>query len=113
MAQTFRVIVFFATLLSVLDSVGNEAAFFHVSEMLTNLHAQGVNVGRILALSGLGGLAFGWFGRDILSNIIGGLMVYLTQPFAQVGPTQSPDLDMLNFPFLWTGRLGAVNRRHY
>ncbi|GAB5353784.1 hypothetical protein AAMO2058_000063600 [Amorphochlora amoebiformis] len=71
-AQTLRVVVIFATLLSALDSVG-------------------VNVGRILALSGLGGLAFGWFGRDILSNIIGGLMVYLTQPFAQGDWVQSTD----------------------
>ena len=48
---------------------------------LTILSAFGVNVRTVLTFSGVGGVAIGFAGRDLVANLLGGLTVYLTQPF--------------------------------
>jgi len=41
----------------------------------------GVNVQTVLAFGGIGGVAIGFAGREIISNFFGGFMIYMTRPF--------------------------------
>ena len=45
------------------------------------LHIMGINVGGALAFGGVGGLAVGLAAKDLASNFVSGLAVFLTQPF--------------------------------
>lgn len=51
----------------------------------------GINVQRVLVATSLSGVAFSFFIGDILSNLFGGFVLYLTQPFAQGDWVQTPD----------------------
>jgi len=49
---------------------------------LFSLSVFGVNIWPLLTGAGAGGLVLGLAGKDMLSNYIGGMMVYLLQPFS-------------------------------
>jgi MscS family membrane protein len=54
-------------------------------------HTLGFNVGALLALGGVGGLAVGLAAKDILANFFGGLTIYLDRPFSVGDWIRSPD----------------------
>lgn len=43
----------------------------------------GVDISRVLLVPSIGAIFLGFLGRDILSNVLSGLVIFLTQPFAQ------------------------------
>lgn len=45
-----------------------------------------VNIGALIAIGGFGSVAVGFAGRDVLGNLLSGLMLYITHPF-RVGDT--------------------------
>ncbi|CAK0880470.1 unnamed protein product [Prorocentrum cordatum] len=47
------------------------------------LWALGVQVGRVLLFPSITAVVLGWVGREIVANIISGVILHLTQPFAQ------------------------------
>lgn len=51
----------------------------------------GVGMQSVLAVSGVGGLAIGFAAKDLLSNIFGGLMIFLDKPFNVGDWIASPD----------------------
>jgi MscS family membrane protein len=51
----------------------------------------GLNVGALLALGGVGGIAIGLAARDLLANFFGGLTIYLDRPFSVGDWIRSPD----------------------
>lgn len=61
---------------------------------LMTLQTLGFNIGGILALGGVGGIAIGFAAKDLLSNFFGGLMIYFDRPF-QIGDwIRSPDKEI-------------------
>ncbi|KAI0562005.1 Mechanosensitive ion channel [Gracilaria domingensis] len=53
-----------------------------VVSLLISLDTIGVNIQTVLAFGGIGGVAIGFAGREIISNFFGGFMIYVTQPFS-------------------------------
>ncbi len=51
----------------------------------------GFNVGALLALGGVGGIAVGLAAKDLLANFFGGLTIYLDRPFSVGDWIRSPD----------------------
>ncbi len=51
----------------------------------------GVQIGGLLALGGVGGLAVGLAAKDLLANFFGGLTIYLDRPFSVGEWIRSPD----------------------
>jgi MscS family membrane protein len=51
----------------------------------------GFQVGGLLALGGVGGIAVGFAAKDILANFFGGLTIYLDRPFVVGEWIRSPD----------------------
>lgn len=49
--------------------------------LLSGLYAMGINVGPILATLGLGGFALGMAFKDVLSNLISGVLILIYKPF--------------------------------
>lgn len=66
------------------------AAIFILAALLCLQHV-GVNLGKLLALTSLSGVVFSFLVGDILNNLFGGFVLYLTQPFAQGDWVQSQD----------------------
>lgn len=58
------------------------------------LTAFGVNVTGLLAFGGAGGLVVGLAAKDMISNLFGGLTIYLDRPFAVGDWIRSPDKDI-------------------
>jgi MscS family membrane protein len=54
-------------------------------------HTVGFNVGALLALGGVGGIAIGLAAKDLLANFFGGLTIYLDRPFSVGDWIRSPD----------------------
>lgn len=61
---------------------------------LIALSAFGVNVTGLLAFGGAGGLIVGLAAKDMVSNLFGGLSIYLDRPFAEGDWIRSPDKDI-------------------
>lgn len=55
------------------------------------LSALGVNLTGLIAFGGMGGVAVGFAAKDIVGNVLGGLMLYLDKPFAPGDWIRSPD----------------------
>lgn len=55
------------------------------------LNAFGVSLTGLLAFGGIGGIAVGFAAKDLLGNVLGGLMVYLDKPFTVGDWIRSPD----------------------
>ncbi|SIN88949.1 MscS family membrane protein [Sulfurivirga caldicuralii] len=58
------------------------------------LSAFGVNVTGLLAFGGAGGLVVGLAAKDMISNLFGGLTIYLDRPFVVGDWIRSPDKDI-------------------
>lgn len=54
----------------------------------------GFGMQSLLAVSGAGGLAIGFAAKDLLSNVFGGLMIFLDKPFNVGDWIASPDKDI-------------------
>ncbi|MBF6056800.1 mechanosensitive ion channel family protein [Thiomicrorhabdus heinhorstiae] len=55
------------------------------------LNAFGVSLTGLLAFGGVGGIAVGFAAKDLLGNVLGGLMLYLDKPFTVGEWIRSPD----------------------
>lgn len=55
------------------------------------LNAFGVSLTGLLAFGGIGGIAVGFAAKDLLGNVLGGLMIYLDKPFTVGDWIRSPD----------------------
>lgn len=53
-----------------------------LASLLISLDTIGINVQTVLAFGGIGGVAIGFAGREIISNFFGGFMIYITRPFS-------------------------------
>lgn len=58
------------------------------------LSALGVNLTGLIAFGGMGGIAVGFAAKDIVSNVLGGLMLYLDKPFSPGDWIRSPDKEI-------------------
>jgi MscS family membrane protein len=58
---------------------------------LVILSAFNVNLTGLIAFGGFGGIAVGFAAKDILGNVLGGLMIYMDKPFAPGDWVRSPD----------------------
>ena len=58
---------------------------------ITVAHTMGFNVGALLALGGVGGIAVGLAAKDLLANFFGGLTIYMDRPFSVGDWIRSPD----------------------
>lgn len=58
---------------------------------ITVAQTLGFQIGGLLALGGVGGIAVGLAARDILANFFGGLTIYLDRPFSVGDWIRSPD----------------------
>ncbi|MDO9568868.1 MAG: mechanosensitive ion channel family protein [Hydrogenophaga sp.] len=58
---------------------------------ITVAHTLGFQIGGLLALGGVGGIAVGLAARDLLANFFGGLTIYLDRPFSVGDWIRSPD----------------------
>ena len=57
------------------------------------VQTRGFQVGGLLALGGIGGIAVDFAAKDILANFFGGLTIYLDRPFVVGEWIRSPDKD--------------------
>lgn len=55
------------------------------------LNAFGVSLTGLLAFGGIGGIAVGFAAKDLLGNVLGGLIIYLDKPFTVGDWIRSPD----------------------
>ena len=58
------------------------------------LNAFGVSLTGLLAFGGVGGIAVGFAAKDLLGNVLGGLMLYLDKPFVVGEWIRSPDKEI-------------------
>lgn len=58
---------------------------------ITVAHTLGFQIGGLLALGGVGGIAVGLAAKDLLANFFGGLTIYLDRPFSVGDWIRSPD----------------------
>lgn len=62
-----------------------------VTALLVAAQTLGFQIGGLLALGGVGGLAVGLAAKDLLANFFGGLTIYLDRPFSVGDWIRSPD----------------------
>ncbi len=62
-----------------------------VLSVITVAQSLGFNIGALLALGGVGGIAVGLAAKDLLANFFGGLTIYLDRPFKVGEWIRSPD----------------------
>lgn len=55
------------------------------------LGKMGFNLNALVAFGGAGGVAIGFAGKDLMTNIFGGLIIYLNKPFSVGDWISSPD----------------------
>jgi MscS family membrane protein len=72
LVKIFKLTVFIFTALFVLSSLG-------------------VNLTGLIAFGGMGGIAVGFAAKDLVGNLIGGLMIYIDKPFKVGEWVRSPD----------------------
>ena len=58
------------------------------------LSAFGVNLTGLMAFGGVGGIVIGFAAKDLLSNVFGGMMLYLDKPFTAGEWIRSPDREI-------------------
>ncbi len=59
--------------------------------LMMSLQRLGIKLGAILTIGGIGGLAVGFAAKDFLSNLFGGLVLYLDKPFTVGDWISSPE----------------------
>lgn len=62
-----------------------------IAAVLVGAQTLGFQIGGLLALGGVGGLAVGLAAKDLLANFFGGLTIYLDRPFGVGEWIRSPD----------------------
>ena len=62
-----------------------------VLAVLSAAQTLGFQIGGLLALGGVGGIAVGFAAKDLLANFFGGLTIYLDRPFSVGEWIRSPD----------------------
>ena len=62
-----------------------------ITAVLMGAQTLGFQIGGLLALGGVGGLAVGLAAKDLLANFFGGLTIYLDRPFSVGEWIRSPD----------------------
>jgi MscS family membrane protein len=78
-----------------IDALGKLATLVViVVAVLVTAQTLGFQIGGLLALGGVGGLAVGLAAKDLLANFFGGLTIYLDRPFAVGEWIRSPDKDI-------------------
>lgn len=85
-----------------------------VSSGLIVLDTLGVPTSGVLAAGGLGGIAIGFAAKDILANILGGLLIFLDRPFVMGDWIRSPDREIegiVEFIGWRTTHLRTFNKR--
>lgn len=55
------------------------------------LSSLGINLTGLIAFGGMGGIAVGFAAKDLVGNLIGGLMIYMDKPFKVGEWVRSPD----------------------
>lgn len=65
-----------------------------ITGVLVVLQTLGISVSGVLAFGGVGGIAIGFAAKDMLSNLFGGLTIYLDRPFAKGDWICSPEKDI-------------------
>ncbi len=65
-----------------------------ITATLVVLQTLGFSVSGVLAFGGIGGIAVGFAAKDVLSNLFGGLTVYLDRPFSVGDWIRSPDREI-------------------
>jgi len=80
---------------SSLHAIGKlvRAAVF-ITGVLVAMQTLGYSISGLLAVGGIGGIAVGFAARDLLSNLFGGLTVYMDQPFGIGDWVRSPDREI-------------------
>lgn len=61
---------------------------------LVMLQTLGISISGVLAFGGIGGIAIGFAAKDLLSNLFGGLTIYLDRPFSKGDWICSPEKDI-------------------
>ena len=61
---------------------------------LVILESLGVSISGLLAFGGIGGLVVGFAAKDLLANVLGGMMVYMDRPFVVGEWVRSPDQEI-------------------
>lgn len=59
--------------------------------ILTGMEFAGINIKGLMALGGIGGIAVGFASKDFLSNLLGGLSIFMDKPFTVGDWISSPD----------------------
>lgn len=72
-----------------IDKICTLAILFFVTLLL--LEATNRSVSTLIAFGGIGGLALAFASQEIIANFFGGLMIYITKPFAIDDWIQLPD----------------------
>jgi len=74
------------------DAVGKLLILLIIAAaLLVVLQEIGIPVSGVIAFGGGGAIIIGWAAKDSLSNLVGGLMIYLDRPFAVGDWIKSPD----------------------
>jgi MscS family membrane protein len=73
--------------------------------LITAVQTLGFQIGGVLALGGVGGIAVGFAAKDLLANFFGGLTIYLDRPFSVGDWIRSPDKAL-------EGTVEAISWRH-
>lgn len=68
----------------------SKVAIFIIWTILV-LEKMGFNLSALLAFGGIGGVIIGFAGKDLFTNIFGGLIIYLDKPFSVGDWISSPD----------------------
>lgn len=76
-----------------------------VVAVITAAQTLGFQIGGLLALGGVGGIAVGFAAKDLLANFFGGLTIYLDRPFSVGDWIRSPDKAI-------EGTVEAISWRH-
>jgi MscS family membrane protein len=75
-----------------IDALGKLARLVTlIVAIITAAQTLGFQIGGLLALGGVGGIAVGFAAKDILANFFGGLTIYLDRPFSVGEWIRSPD----------------------
>lgn len=65
-----------------------------ITGTLVMMQTLGISISGVLAFGGIGGIAIGFAAKDMLSNLFGGLTIYLDRPFAKGDWICSPEKDI-------------------
>jgi len=65
-----------------------------ISAILVGLQTLGFSISGVLAAGGIGGLALGFAAKDLLANLLGGIILFFDRPFVVGEWIRSPDREI-------------------